>query len=316
MSKWDKNKIVASAYGEKVELVESLRKGIKHLIKERRNGLPQINGIASIFEAIKAAQEQAQPEADETPCDCPACTAAREARDGLRRAEQDSRPQAQGEPVGPNPNYVPPNATEPAFYRTTDKATDKATTHPWDAEWPTNDNPLGMTARQLMMEKDIRIRNLNQEVDRLNAMVADVRTKNTELEARIQGQKQEHPFARAVVSYQPDVVKQVDRLWGNAALNNQQERVQRFAEEAAELVQSCGLDLIQFWYVVSWVYGRPPGPKPREVGGTLVTLAALCHAFRMDMFGCGLAELQRLQEKEPEEMQGRHIAKPKTIRTV
>src|ERR1019366_7187801 len=55
------------------------------------------------------------------------------------------------------------------------------------------------------------------------------------------------------------------------------ERNHRFLEEALELVQACYCTADEAHQLVDYVYGRPVGEKSQEVGGVVVTLAALCN---------------------------------------
>lgn len=68
----------------------------------------------------------------------------------------------------------------------------------------------------------------------------------------------------------------------------------QFLEEAAELVQALGLSEADAHRVVSYVYGRPVGDPPQEVGGVMVSLSALCHSTGLDMESAGNTELARI----------------------
>jgi hypothetical protein len=72
------------------------------------------------------------------------------------------------------------------------------------------------------------------------------------------------------------------------------ERNHRFLEEALELVQACGCTQSEAHQLVDYVYGRPVGEVRQEVGGVMVTLAALCLAQHISMHECGEAELARI----------------------
>jgi hypothetical protein len=74
------------------------------------------------------------------------------------------------------------------------------------------------------------------------------------------------------------------------------ERCRRFAEESLELVQSLGLTSDDAHKLVDYVYGRPTGEPSQEVGGVLITLAALCSAFEIEMELAGEYELHRVWE--------------------
>jgi hypothetical protein len=71
------------------------------------------------------------------------------------------------------------------------------------------------------------------------------------------------------------------------------ERNHRFLEESLELVQSMGCTASEAHMLVDYTFGRPMGDPKQEVGGVMVTLAALCAAANMSMSDCGDAELAR-----------------------
>jgi len=87
------------------------------------------------------------------------------------------------------------------------------------------------------------------------------------------------------------------------------ERNHRFLEEALELVQACGATAAEAHQLVDYVYGRPVGEKSQEVGGVMVTLAALCLAQGMDMHAAGETELARIWTKV-EAIRAKQAAKP------
>ncbi|MCP3017490.1 hypothetical protein [Cupriavidus basilensis] len=88
------------------------------------------------------------------------------------------------------------------------------------------------------------------------------------------------------------------------------ERNHRFLEEALELVQACGATQSEAHQLVDYVYGRPVGDKHQEVGGVMVTLAALCLAQGLGMHEAGEAELTRIWTKV-EQIRAKQAAKPK-----
>lgn len=88
------------------------------------------------------------------------------------------------------------------------------------------------------------------------------------------------------------------------------ERNHRFLEEAIELVQACGCTASEAHQLVDYVYGRPVGDKQQEVGGVMVTLAALCLAQGLDMHAAGDVELARIWTKV-EAIRAKQAAKPK-----
>lgn len=88
------------------------------------------------------------------------------------------------------------------------------------------------------------------------------------------------------------------------------ERNHRFLEEALETVQSLGCTADEAHQLVDYVFGRPAGEPAQEVGGTLVTLAALCLAAGIDMHDAGEQELARIWTKL-DEIRAKQAAKPK-----
>lgn len=56
-----------------------------------------------------------------------------------------------------------------------------------------------------------------------------------------------------------------------------QQRCDRFLEECLELLQACGYDKSRIATLTDYTYSRPVGEVSSEVGGVLVTLAALCN---------------------------------------
>lgn len=87
------------------------------------------------------------------------------------------------------------------------------------------------------------------------------------------------------------------------------ERNHRFVEEALELAQANGCTKSEVLQLVDYVYGRPTGQVQAEVGGVMVTLAALCTAGGISMDACGEIELRRIWKKI-EQIRVKQAAKP------
>jgi hypothetical protein len=83
---------------------------------------------------------------------------------------------------------------------------------------------------------------------------------------------------------------------GTELLHDRTERSHRFIEEALELVQACGTPYEEVSRIARYVYGRPKGDVPQEVGGVAVTLAALCEAHSLDVSTCAVDELERVEQ--------------------
>ena len=98
--------------------------------------------------------------------------------------------------------------------------------------------------------------------------------------------------------------------FGEEIANDKTERNHRFLEEALELVQATGCTQSEAHQLVDYVYGRPIGEPSQEVGGVMVTLAALCLAQNMDMHLSGETELKRIWTKV-EQIRAKQAAKPR-----
>jgi hypothetical protein len=81
--------------------------------------------------------------------------------------------------------------------------------------------------------------------------------------------------------------------FGVSISTNRMERNFRFFEEATELVQAGGMSQEDAHRLVDYVYGRPVGELPQEIGGTMVTIAALCSAYGINLGEAAEAELDR-----------------------
>jgi NTP pyrophosphatase (non-canonical NTP hydrolase) len=88
------------------------------------------------------------------------------------------------------------------------------------------------------------------------------------------------------------------------------ERNHRFLEEALELVQALGCTASEAHQLVDYVYGRGQGDVNQEVGGVMVTLAALCLANDLDMHQGGETELARVWTKI-DQIREKQASKPK-----
>lgn len=112
------------------------------------------------------------------------------------------------------------------------------------------------------------------------------------------------------VSFQSRVYPWLIACFGEEISNDRMERNHRFLEESLELVQSTGCTQSEAHQLVDYVYGRPTGEPYQEVGGVMVTLAALCLANGLDMHANGEIELERIWTKV-EKIRAKQAAKPK-----
>lgn len=103
----------------------------------------------------------------------------------------------------------------------------------------------------------------------------------------------------------------VQKCFGSVVRYNREERTQRFLEESIELAQAMGLSKEGALALVEYTYGRPVGVVEQELGGVMVTLAALCDACQLDMVKEGEVELTRvLDPKVMEKIQAKQATKP------
>ncbi|SDS68590.1 hypothetical protein [Pseudomonas trivialis] len=116
-------------------------------------------------------------------------------------------------------------------------------------------------------------------------------------------------YAERPAPFQSRVQPWMMACFGEAIAADRQERNHRFLEEALELVQACGCTATEAHQLVEYVYGRPAGEQSQEVGGVMVTLAALCLAAGLDMHAAGEAELARIWTKV-EQIRAKQAAKP------
>lgn len=114
------------------------------------------------------------------------------------------------------------------------------------------------------------------------------------------------------MNFQDRVHEWMLQCFGAKVAADQTERNHRFLEEALELVQSGGCTASEAHQLVDYVFGRPIGQHAQEVGGVMVTLAALCTAFENDMDICGWVEVKRITAPEMiEKIRAKQAAKPK-----
>ncbi len=118
------------------------------------------------------------------------------------------------------------------------------------------------------------------------------------------------PQTNVAGTFQSRVQTWMMACFGEMISGDREERNHRFLEEALELVQSTGCTAHEAHQLVDYVYGRDTGEPQQEVGGVMVTLAALCLANALDMHQCGETELARIWTKV-EAIRAKQAAKPK-----
>jgi hypothetical protein len=103
--------------------------------------------------------------------------------------------------------------------------------------------------------------------------------------------------ASKAAPFQERVQPWMTACFGSEISADRVERNDRFTEESLELGQACGMTRDRVLMLVDYVYGRPVGEPAQEVGGVMVTLAALCLAHGMDMHEAAEVELARIWTK-------------------
>lgn len=117
---------------------------------------------------------------------------------------------------------------------------------------------------------------------------------------------------QAAQPYQQRVNTWIHKCFDLHTCTDTMERNHRFLEEAIELVQSLGCTPSEAHQLVDYVFGRPVGHAPQEVGGVRVTLSALCSAAGIQEDAEAELELGRINQPEMiTKIRTKHAAKPK-----
>lgn len=96
------------------------------------------------------------------------------------------------------------------------------------------------------------------------------------------------------------------RAFGHDTLK---QRALRMLEEAIELYQACGLESAQAHCLVDYVFGRPIGNIPQELGGLGVCVLALAERACLSADDCEMEEIERVLSKPIEHFQKRNQTK-------
>jgi hypothetical protein len=118
-------------------------------------------------------------------------------------------------------------------------------------------------------------------------------------------------MTRDVAEFQRRVAAWCVTCFGETTAYDVTERNWRFLEEALELVQSLGGNAEDAHKLVDYVFGRDIGEPHQEVGGTMVTLAALVAANGLSVVDAAFDELERVERPEIiEKIRRKHASKP------
>lgn len=110
-------------------------------------------------------------------------------------------------------------------------------------------------------------------------------------------------------SFQSRVQPWMQACFGPEISADRVERCDRFIEEALELTQAIGYSADRAHALVDYVFGREVGDPHQEVGGVMVTLAALCLACDLDIDRAAEDELARIWTKV-DAIRAKQAAKP------
>ena len=117
------------------------------------------------------------------------------------------------------------------------------------------------------------------------------------------------PHRIQLIRLQHGVDLWMDACFGAEIKADVQERCDRFIEEALEFVQAAGYSADRAHALVDYTFGRPEGEINQEVGGVMVTLAAMCNTLGVDIGAAASAELARVWTKI-EKIRAKQAAKP------
>lgn len=110
--------------------------------------------------------------------------------------------------------------------------------------------------------------------------------------------------------FQGEVGRWMLACFGPDISQDQLERADRFTEEALELAQTMpGFSADRAHALVDYVFGRPVGERGQEVGGVMVTLAALCNTADISIYAKARSELGRIWTKV-EAIRAKQATKP------
>jgi hypothetical protein len=96
--------------------------------------------------------------------------------------------------------------------------------------------------------------------------------------------------------FQGEVDRWMVKCFGREIADDVPERNHRFLEEALELIQANGATREEAHMLVDYVFDRPVGDVAQELGGVMLTLAALSNASRFYMETAGIVELDRVNQ--------------------
>lgn len=125
---------------------------------------------------------------------------------------------------------------------------------------------------------------------------------------RTRHHRQAIPQPAAFHTFQHRVAAWMPKVFDARTIESRLERGLRVLEEALELAQSVGVDQARAERLLAHVMSRPRGETLQEIGGLLVTAAALCNAVGLDMERAAREELERCNQAT-DKIAAKHQAK-------
>jgi len=111
-------------------------------------------------------------------------------------------------------------------------------------------------------------------------------------------------------AFQAQVHKWVCSTFNAEVAADRTERAHRFIEEALELAQATGCTKADASMLLDYVYSRPVGRISQEVGGTMVSLAALCNAHGITIETAAWTEIEQCWQRS-DKIRAKWLTKPK-----
>ncbi len=112
-----------------------------------------------------------------------------------------------------------------------------------------------------------------------------------------------------VAAYQKRIKDWVIRTFGEALFTDRRERAARVVEEAIELAQAEGLNLLEVDLISMRVYSRPAGEVSQEAAGLSVCLLAYADTAGMDLDAVTLTEIERIESVPVEKFRRKQAEK-------
>jgi hypothetical protein len=97
--------------------------------------------------------------------------------------------------------------------------------------------------------------------------------------------------------------------FGNTHASSTQQRGVRFLEEAIEAYQACGCDQAMAHKLIDYIFAKPVGDLPQEIGQVGLSILALAHAAQVSADAEEAAEVGRVLAKPLAHFLARNTAK-------